>query len=96
MLDRPFDDVRVQTANVAVSAYTVSATIMDDLILAELHGDLFSRHASPLEVYVFVAVDERGEHVLSDEICRRCNGKQQVKAGRPKCAAPRLVYDIFS
>ena len=45
--------------------------------LVELHGDLFSRHASPLEVYVFVAVDERGEHALSDEICRRCNGKQQ-------------------
>ena len=31
------------------------------LKLAELHGDVFSRHASPLEVYVFVAVDERGE-----------------------------------
>ena len=45
--------------------------------MAELHPDLFSRHASPLEVYVFVAVDERGEDVMSDEICRRCNGKQQ-------------------
>ena len=45
--------------------------------LAELHGDLFSRHASPLEGYVFVAVDDRGEEVSSDEICRRCNGKQQ-------------------
>ena len=43
---------------------------------AKLHGDLFSRHASPLEVYVFVAVDERGEHVMSDETGRRCNGKQ--------------------
>ena len=27
------------------------------LLLAELHADLFSRHASPLEVRVFVAVD---------------------------------------
>ena len=45
--------------------------------LAELHGDLFSRHASPVEVYVFVAVDERGEHAMSDEICRRFNGKPQ-------------------
>ena len=45
--------------------------------LVELHGDLFSRHASPLEVYVFVAVANRGEHVMSGEICRRCNGKQQ-------------------
>ena len=25
---------------------------------------------SPLEVYVFVTVDERGEDVMSDEICR--------------------------
>ena len=47
------------------------------MILPELHTDLFSRHASPLEVCVFVAVDERGEDVMSDEICRRCNGKQQ-------------------
>ena len=45
--------------------------------LAELHGDLFSRHVGPLELYVFVAVDERGEHVMSDEICRRCNRTQQ-------------------
>ena len=45
--------------------------------LAELHADLFSRHAGPLEVYVFVAVDGRDEDVMSDEICRRCNGKQQ-------------------
>ena len=41
------------------------------LSLAELHSDLFSCHASPLESYVFVAVDERGEDVMSDEICRR-------------------------
>ena len=45
--------------------------------LTESHGDLFSRHDSPVEVCVFVAVDERGEYVMSDEICRRCNGKQQ-------------------
>ena len=31
-LDRPFDDGRVKTSNVAVSASTVSAAIMDDLI----------------------------------------------------------------
>ena len=45
--------------------------------LAELHADLFSRYASPLDFCVFVAVDKRGEGVTSDEICRRCNGKQQ-------------------
>ena len=35
------------------------------LTLAGLHGDLFSRHACPMEGYVFVAVDERGEDVMS-------------------------------
>ena len=45
-------------------------------LLAELHADVFSRLASPLEVYVFAAVDERSEHGMFDEICRRCNGKQ--------------------
>ena len=46
-------------------------------VLAELHADLFSRHTSPLEVCVFVAVYDRGKDVMSDEICRRCDGKQQ-------------------
>ena len=41
------------------------------IILPELHADLISHHASPLEVYVFVAVDGRREDVTSDEICRR-------------------------
>ena len=51
------------------------------IILAELHADLFSRHASPLEGYALAAVDERGEDVMSDTICRRCNGKQQRRSG---------------
>ena len=42
----------------------------------ELQADLFSRHASPLEVYVFVAVANRGEDAMSDEI-NRFNGNQQ-------------------
>ena len=43
---------------------------------------------------MFVAVDERGEDVMSDENCRRCNEKQEKKeAWRPKCAAPRLGYE---
>ena len=33
--------------------------------LAELHADLFSRYASPLDFCVFVAVDKRGEGVTS-------------------------------
>ena len=60
--------------------------------LAELHGDLFSHHASPLEVYVFVAVANRGEHVMSGEICRRCNGKQQ---GRRRGGRSVQLSDSF-
>ena len=55
-------------------------------VLAELHTDLFRRYVSSLEVYVFVAVDERGKDVMFDEICRRCNGKQQ---GRKRGAEVR-------
>ena len=55
---------------------------------------MFSRHASPLEVYVFVAVANRGEDVTSDEILPSIQWKAAIKeAGWPKCAAPRLVYD---
>ena len=44
-----------------------------------MHADLFSHHASTLKKYVFVAVDERGEDVTSDDMCRRCNDKQQIR-----------------
>ena len=50
-----------------------------ELIVAELHADLFSRHASPLKVCIFLTVDECCEDVMSDEFCRRCHGKQQRK-----------------
>ena len=30
---------------------------------------------------MFVAVDEKGEDVMSDKICHRCNGKQQRRRG---------------
>ena len=62
--------------------------------IPELHADLFSRHASPLEVYAFVAVANRGEDVMSDEILSSIQWKAAIKeAAWPKCAAPRLVYD---
>ena len=48
-------------------------------ILAELHGDLFS-HPSSSEDYVVVAVYARGEHVVSDELFRRCNGKSRRRS----------------
>ena len=62
--------------------------------MPEFHGDLFSRHAGPSEAYVFVAVDERRERVMSDDIFSSMQQKTARKeAWRPKCAAPRLVYD---
>ena len=64
------------------------------ILFPELHGDLFSRHASPLEVSVSVAVANRGEDVISDEILSSIQWKAATKEAEwPKCAAPRLVYD---
>ena len=34
-----------------------------------------------VEGCVFVAVGERGEDVVSDKICRRCNGKMERRRG---------------
>ena len=68
--------------------------IMLYVAIPELHADLFSRHASPLEVYAFVAVANRGEDVMSDEILSSIPWKRAMKTAEwPKCAAPRLVYD---
>ena len=65
--------------------------------MAELHGDLFICHASPSEVYVLVVVDERSEHAMSVEPCPSrfvVDATENSKeAWRPKCVAPRLVYD---
>ena len=63
--------------------------------MVEFHGDLFSRHAVPLEGYVFVVVDDRGEDVLSNEICRRCNRKQQRRrrGGRTVQPPDWFVHD---
>ena len=60
-------------------------------VLAELHADLFSRHASPSVVYAFAAVDERGEEVFRRDLSSipRETAKEEW---RPKCAAPRMVY----
>ena len=64
-------------------------------MLAELPADLFSHHASPLEFYIFVAVDERGEDVMPDDIylssMQRKTAKKEER--RPKCAAPRDLGD---
>ena len=62
--------------------------------MPELHADLFSRHASPLEGYFFVVVDETGSrcYVRRDLSSKqRKTGKEE--AWRPKCAAPSLGYE---
>ena len=60
-------------------------------LLAETHANLFSRLAGPLEVSVFVVVDERGEDVMSDDICHRCNGKQERRRGGQNVQLPDWV-----
>ena len=62
-LDRPFDDDRVQTANVAVSASTVSANIMFDLI--------FMFTAKRSLYFLLFRLDETAETDVSDQRGRR-------------------------
>ena len=62
-LDRPFDDGRVQTANVAVNASTVSANVMDNLIF-------MFRAIRPLYFRLF-RLDETAETDVSDQRGRR-------------------------
>ena len=66
--------------------------------MAELHGDLFSCHASSLGTFVFVVVDERGQPVMSDEICRQCNGQQQGRGpgGRSAQLPDSLMIQHYS
>ena len=49
-----------------------------------------------LEVDVFVAVDERGEDVMSDEICRRYNRKQQRRCGGRNVQLPDWFMILHS
>ena len=49
---------------------------------------------TPLEVYVFVAVDETDEDDMSDEICHRCNGKRRRRRrGGRNVQLPDWVMD---
>ena len=61
--------------------------------MPELHADSFSRHAVPLEVWVFVALDERGEDVISEEICCGCDGKHQRRHGGRSVQLPDWVMN---
>ena len=66
-------------------------------LLADLYGDLLSRHAaSPLKGYVFVVVYDRGGCVLSDDISRRCNGKQQRRRRGGRSVQPPDWFMILT
>ena len=62
-LDRPFDDDRDKKANVALSASTVSASIIDDLIF-------MFRAKRPLHLRHF-RLDETAETDVSDQRRKR-------------------------
>ena len=62
-LDRPFDDVRVQTTNVAVSASTVPANVIHDLIFIFTANDVCISDISD--------IDETRETGVSDHQGRR-------------------------
>ena len=63
-LDRPFDDGRVRTTNVAVSTSTVSENILDDLnFMFRATRPLYLRHVSDMH--------EAAEKGVSDERGRR-------------------------
>ena len=66
-LDRPFDDGRVQTANAAVSASTVSANIMDDLIfMFTAIRPLYFRHFRLEETAETDVSDQRGRRKTAE------------------------------
>ena len=63
-------------------------------VLAEMHADLFSRHASRLEVYVFCdGRRKRCRCFVRRDLSSMQRKPAKKEAWRPKCAAPRLVYD---
>ena len=54
-----------------------------------MHVDLFSRHARPLEFYVFVAVDVRGEDM------RLCWGWQETRLMREALRVARIERQLW-
>ena len=62
-LDRPFDDGRVETANVALNASTVSAHTMDD--------SMFMFTGKPALYFRHFRLDEAAETGVSDQRRRR-------------------------
>ena len=61
--------------------------------LTELHADLFSRHATPLEVYVLWRSTKEVKMLCLTRFVVMQRKTAKEEAWRPMCAAPRLVYD---
>ena len=65
-------------------------------LLAELHGDLFSRHACPLEgAFFFVVVNETFVNVVKNDPKRRASPRsnyndQHLLVERSKCSTTRI------
>ena len=55
-------------------------------LLAEFYAELFSRHASPLEVYVFVAVGDGGYDAMPDDIRRVQRKTAKQRRRRSGCS----------
>ena len=75
-LDRPFDDGRVQIANVTVSASTVSASTMEDLI--------FMFKAIRTLYFRRFEIDETAETDVSDHRGRRQQSFTQAASNELK------------
>ena len=54
---------------------------------------LVQLYASPVDGRAFVAVNERGEDVISGEICRRNNGKHETRRGGQSVQLPDWVLN---
>ena len=54
---------------------------------------LVQLYASPVDGRAFVAVNERGEDVMSGEICRRNNGKHETRRGGQSVQLPDWVLN---
>ena len=66
-LDRPFDDGRVQTANVAVRASTVSENNIDDLIfMFRAERYLYLRHFRLDDTVETAVSDQRGRRKTAE------------------------------
>ena len=83
-LDRPFDDGHVQTANVAVSASTVSTNIIIDYLIVMLRAKrrVYPRHFGLDEAAETDVSDQRGRRKTAELHTSRAKGAETWAGGR--------------